>query len=266
MVRPFYLHRTPRTLSKALIRVEVLMYKVVVTHIDLENKKGMISPPISTLERCGPYVRHLLVGVDATAEQIVFLLACCPAVIDLAIWNINIDIKLLPHLERMPLLRLSTHINVLFGSALNFSESAAAGLPALANITHLDLANSTTRWRDWEGLAYLPQLTHLSILDRPEVDLVKGILENCKTLRFLALLSEDVGGPEIPQLRRSAGLDSRVVICKVADYAWDWKYGADGGRDLWAYIEAAVQEGDLDFESKSRHSSEATDSEASVSS
>ncbi|KAJ7751551.1 hypothetical protein DFH07DRAFT_1032492 [Mycena maculata] len=146
--------------------------------------KALESRPVSFWH---DHTRYLSLGMQP-GEHMGRILSMCSGTSNLALWNTDYDFrhysKFLPLIAAMPLVRLSVHLEVLFGR-----ERSDFSHPMFARITHLDLLDiGPYQW--WEvGLGHLPCLTYISFnfprswypsADEPRsvligVDLVKGL-------------------------------------------------------------------------------------------
>lgn len=137
----------------------------------------------------------------------------------------------------MPLRRLSINPKDVFGVDFHLH-------PVFANITHLDIVRTCAEWENWKGLALLPKLTHLSLDPMSEDDVVFGALEHCKSLRILALVSQNSSRTTASSPASGTGRfrDDRVVVIEVEDHVEDWVAGVQGGvpSDYWSHAESVI--------------------------
>ncbi|KAJ7625726.1 hypothetical protein FB45DRAFT_1005066 [Roridomyces roridus] len=185
------------------------------------------------------HVRHVrLVGVPLA--EMVRTLSLCDETTDLSLWDVvgaqedDNNTPLLAVLGTLPLQRLSIYFR---RGAMDFSS------PFFVRLTHLDLPGAhSDRWADWEPLALLPQLTHLSFSeDFHSTPIFKNLLQYCPSLQALVVL---FSAPAL--LNLLAGVlrvgvpDARFVVLLVLDRDEDWETGARGGEDYWILAEEEV--------------------------
>ncbi|KAF8647849.1 hypothetical protein AX16_006517 [Volvariella volvacea WC 439] len=108
-----------------------------------------------------------------------------------------------------------------------------------ANLTHLQITNVCSSWARWQGLSHLPSLTHLALCLKFDLEVVTGVLAECKHLLVLVLIydldmiKESNLGNVLVNVR-----DYRVIPQYVAEVS-QWEHAAlKGGVDFWKRAEA----------------------------
>ncbi|TFK65250.1 hypothetical protein BDN72DRAFT_900863 [Pluteus cervinus] len=153
-------------------------------------------PPIPSLERYGKYVRHLLVGHHgSTVAGVTSIFALCPNITHLALWAVLIlDGTALEGLKRLPLIRLSIHMESLFDLSQSMIPQAERIFPSFPQLTHLDVANHVPEQLS-DCLEYLPRLIYLSLPDDSKnsgLESPEEILDALPNLKFILFLTQDV--------------------------------------------------------------------------
>ncbi|KAF8185847.1 hypothetical protein K438DRAFT_1836418 [Mycena galopus ATCC 62051] len=148
----------------------------------------------------------------------------------------------------MPLRRLSTELKLLFPpTGVDFAHSL------FAHITHLELVDPLREgeeWQQWQGLALIPNLTHLAFLMEESVSVFRGALAACSALRVLVYLYF-FDPPEANEGLESFAQDTRFVLISAPNFVKDWESGARGGEDFWVRAERFIAQrnsGEIDRE------------------
>ncbi|KAJ6550966.1 hypothetical protein DFH09DRAFT_1168002 [Mycena vulgaris] len=194
-------------------------------------------------------VRHLLMcGTEEHLEN--SILSACSKVENLWIVSDADRTGNLYHLIRnLPLKRLHCSIADLFSSTQpDFT------LPLFSKITHLELIDypAVVDLKMWSGIAFIPNLTHLSFNSRNFIPLSLGLLDTCKALRVLVFLTPTLrSGETVANHQDGEKLvrDTRFVVMRCREYAKDWQTGAHIGLDHWTRAEdfiAKRRSGEID--------------------
>ncbi|KAJ7662200.1 hypothetical protein DFH06DRAFT_1191770 [Mycena polygramma] len=185
------------------------------------------------------YVRHLLlIPYDHLAIDFELVLASCTAVEDLAVMGFPEGADLLPFISAMPLRRLTTSLSSLFFTAgIDFTHSL------FTHITHLESMEdlSSSRWEEWQGLALIPNLTHLAFVFKTSLPIFQGALAACPALQVLIFLHV----PYLNMQDTGRGLeplaaDTRFVCMPAPAFSEDWQIGARGGDSFWMRAEQFI--------------------------
>ncbi|KAF8185929.1 hypothetical protein K438DRAFT_1836517 [Mycena galopus ATCC 62051] len=136
----------------------------------------------------------------------------------------------------MPLRRLSTELKLLF-----YPIGVAFTHSLFSHITHLELLDPIEgeKWEQWQGLALIPNLTHLAFFMEVFVPLIQGALAACSALRVLVCLYI-IHPPEVSEGFASLAQDPRFVILRAPNFVEDWEIGARGGEDFWVRAERLI--------------------------
>ncbi|TFK65825.1 hypothetical protein BDN72DRAFT_962261 [Pluteus cervinus] len=202
------------------------------------------------LRNNGKYVRNVMWGIDV--KDLLDVFNQCPGITDLAVW-VNVSwndlTTLLPSLSNIQLSNLSINLYNLCGRR-NFSKQEAERA-VFRTITHLELFHNIKSWDDFEGIAYLPRLTHLCLpegMSTPSShDDISRVLQHCKQLKVLVIIA---GGlfPSSGQNRViqsdtlfNSDEDDPRVVALARDCLDDWVYGATGRKDMWALADEIVE-------------------------
>ncbi|KAF8883071.1 hypothetical protein CPB84DRAFT_1965260 [Gymnopilus junonius] len=201
-------------------------------------------------EKATQHAKHVLIQ-GVLAPQAVEVLQHCTNVLNLSLWSLTGLYKpLKPIIAALPIRRLCVNIRELFRkSDENAIDLDFRGLePAtLANLTHLDIilvSREFCRWEIWQGLADLPNLTHLAI-DYSTPELVDAIFKECHHLQILILyFTDDLDVFDATEHRNSRHLeigvmsDPRVVQMKeTIDSIKGWEKDVQRQDDFWTRAE-----------------------------
>lgn len=234
-------------------RIEPLLYRIIyVNDYGIQGTKYLAQCHafIHTLESKPASFRHhthhLFLGNGVTDDDAVQILSRCTGTSNLALFIGDLHPEFLPLMTIIPLVRLSTNLGRLFGSArVDFDH------PVFAHITHLDIFDSdTSPPHNWPvALGRLPCLTHISF--NFPVDWIhtnyhrrffQDVLAHCSFLKVLVLMGDD--GDDLHFLKSHYeyfGEDTRSVLMTMEDYVEDWKIGAEGGADYWVRAEEFIR-------------------------
>ncbi|KAJ7761779.1 hypothetical protein B0H16DRAFT_1530531 [Mycena metata] len=179
------------------------------------------------------HIRDLWINTSVESIRLRQLIAACSRIETLGI-SYNLLPGILPVLARMPLQRLSIHLELLFGALkIDF------GHPIFSRLTHLSVLDCPVQevWEEsWTGLFELPSLTHLAFQDFFSGPVVGDILAQSRNLRLLVLKSSD-------DIFRHAEIvpfathDVRCVVIVVKDSLKDWEAGVVDRVDYWTKAE-----------------------------
>ncbi|TFK72090.1 hypothetical protein BDN72DRAFT_876692 [Pluteus cervinus] len=218
--------------AKNLVLVARRVFDWLIPHIFHVVVLSDIPVPIKfneeVYQKYGHHVRHLFLHVTGLQRH----LHMFPNVINLALW-VEYNPVYLPTLLQLPLTCIST-------GALDLFQ-------VFVKLTHLDLCTSFEPNSDIKSTLYLPQLTHLCVLDELPRSSFELFLERerCPQLKVVIVwvpsglisastLSVLDGGFELLQVD-----DKRVVGIKCHARR-DWETGARGGEDMWKVAEGVV--------------------------
>ncbi|KAJ6602881.1 hypothetical protein DFH09DRAFT_1019985 [Mycena vulgaris] len=198
------------------------------------------------------HVRHIRFAGYCIPQDIIEILAVCTNVVDICMWDPPYTPSLLPHLRALALRRLSTVLNPLFPAPGPGIDSAD---PLFSRMTHLQVYDEPhISWDRWNGLALLPQLTHLVFEDMlVPTSFCQHLLATCKSLQVLVLLcSTNAHLESCAQDRAELADDPRLVLLAISNIHTDWEAGARRGEDIWTRAEALIKQrraGETDSES-----------------
>ncbi|KAF8185826.1 hypothetical protein K438DRAFT_1836390 [Mycena galopus ATCC 62051] len=174
------------------------------------------------------HVENLL--CDYIREPLKPMLADCSAVKNFAL--LCPDPSALPLLSAMPLRCLHTGLKSLFrGTALDFTH------PLFSHLTHLELTESLI---GWQGLALIPNLTHLAFQHQISLSVFEGVLATCPTLRVLVCLLDFQDDSDLAKSLHSLVQDTRFVCMLSPNFVEDWEIGARRGEDFWVRAERFI--------------------------
>ncbi len=195
------------------------------------------SPELPWFQQNGSYLSNLFWGAQASSiDLLASILDHCPNLENLAVW-VHIPTSNLPlirpTLSKLRLRQLSINPFALFSTDCLGQEQAKD--PMFSHITHLHVIAHKLKfleWRQISGLAYMPSLTHIS-LPQSKPMVVDGLLENCKRLQVLAVLSMQ----PIPGSHKSS---AELMAKKLVEYngeshaltMYAWEAGAMGKPDF----------------------------------
>ncbi|TFK65814.1 hypothetical protein BDN72DRAFT_179087 [Pluteus cervinus] len=230
------------------IWMKPLLLGVYICNDGADYRPWPVEPDVSWFAKNGRYIRHMLFGMSIpTIEECISL---CPAIQNLAVWVnwAKTDIsKLLPILNRLPLRRLSIDLDHLLTLKSNSFTPTDAQAPLFVNLTHLDLVNECAKWEELEGVAHLPNLTHLALPEtatRDHTGAVRGALTHCKELKVLIVLymgfAESVTSLVFDQRETQNISDDPRLVGISCSFLADWEAGALGRDDMWIKAEQAI--------------------------
>ena len=191
------------------------------------------------LEDVGAHVRHVLYDGDGDVEEdlIQRVFKFCPNLEDFALWHSPFHPDWLPLVSRLQGLRLlSANLSVLVPVVYQN--------PIFHNLTHLDVVESSgIRWIDcWKQMTrHLSSLTHLSINEDVEVEVLRELLAQCLRLHLLLVLNSATIEEEDPEGIAGSYLDvddTRLVLIEgyhLPHATQDWENCAYGRYDLWDF-------------------------------
>lgn len=192
------------------------------------------------MQQNGRHVRRLLLE---HVSGLHFYLSCFPNLNDLALWDIGYDGPSMALIDALHLKRFSCNLRHLFTSIDSFKKWACDGKQTFANLTHLDIIGVADSWT-WAGLGYLPRLTHLMVLDTLKDIAIQPILDECRSLQVLLIMTEKkgtMGATPVFEVLPERSEDLRIVRC-VANFVEHWKAGIRGGHDVYMVGEEVVSE------------------------
>ncbi|TFK65252.1 hypothetical protein BDN72DRAFT_962655 [Pluteus cervinus] len=210
-----------------------ILYDTVV--LGLGNRDA---PPIASLERYGHCVRHLLIGQhQITVAAVAGIIHSCPNVTNFALWaNLVFNNSVIEGLQRLPLTRLSIHLDSLFEFTEPTIPQAARIFPSFTQLTHLDVASIFPDDLS-DCLQFLPRLTYLSlpIGTAEELEPPADIRSALPHLKFIVFLEHNVDDNKYSSdIEDCASLDELIITnCSVPNYVDDWRHGAKGETDVW---------------------------------
>lgn len=232
MVRFFLI---PQTRANALIRIEPILYQVVI------KSEGRVPPKKHTttslqLHSFAKHVRHLLLGYSVCGDEVSSYLSQCTHIHDLALWAHQTGTECADLLGKISLRRLSANLEQLLGPTLDFSH------PLFSEVTHLEITNRCFSWEKWSGLALMPKLTHLALDFEFDPGVVEGVLGNCQVLQVLVLVYDlDTMLESNLTIVLSNLNDHRVVPHYMSKQSSSWEQGARGGLDFWTIAEIVAK-------------------------
>jgi len=186
---------------------------------------------------------------NLTVSQATQILESCINVQDLALWIIAGSHEPLREIIRsLPVQRL--HVDIERFSSEDPMEGPKPDrfkfdhIP-LMNLTHLHiLLLPIVPWVQWQSIALLPRLSHLAI-DGYHVEFTKKVLEECKSLNLLVIISSVNGiWPSYHNsvLYSTIRRDPRLIELIESLLIASWERGAFTGNDIWTRAEAARAE------------------------
>ncbi|TFK65812.1 hypothetical protein BDN72DRAFT_845122 [Pluteus cervinus] len=190
------------------------------------------APRLEWFEQNGPNLRNLMWGHDDQMDLLASILEHCPALENLAVWvhapSSNIPL-VRPALSKLRLRQLSINLFVLLGVTQFGVEQATD--PMFQCLTHLHVINhsSPLDWWHIEGLANIPTVTHVALQSTAKESAIKGVLENCKSLKVLVGVGCSSYGEADPKY---VDLPTRSLD--------EWEAGALGGEDRFREAEIEV--------------------------
>jgi hypothetical protein len=131
-------------------------------------------------------VKHLAVKNNVPRANVDRILSVCTRIINLALFNGDSDVSVIPYIERIRPQRLSANMRVLFGGEPDFTHAL------FSNVTHLDISDTFgLEWEPWNKLAQLPRLTHLLFNYSDEAlpaGLFRTVIAECRSLEALVVV------------------------------------------------------------------------------
>ncbi|TFK61971.1 hypothetical protein BDN72DRAFT_849178 [Pluteus cervinus] len=228
-----FAYQEDRKEAKNLALVSRRVFEWLIPHIfHIVILAGNRSIPIQFNEtvygKYGHHVRHLFLQSSGARKH----LDMFPNVVNLAFWIAYEPIHL-PPLLRLPLTRIAT-------SSLNLFQVIAN-----LKLTHLDLASTFgSNATDIKAALYLPQLTHLCVLDILSTSSLALFLERERCPELRVVISWWYGDSHKPVLGmldedHEQMNDSRLVAIRCNSRR-DWEMGARGGVDMWKFAESVI--------------------------
>lgn len=208
-------------------RIERIMYHTIVLNLPLSRTQLFLrTVDARPAEFFSSHVKKLYMTGMVSSSAAERVLKVCTGVTDLACWtplgSIQSLVEMIPRLTR-----ISVNAEVLS------RVTDEVDLSGVTSLTHLDIvAPRSALW----AVPSLPSLTHLSIgnlnyMDHnPWIPVVQSLLENCKRLQALILITNDEGIHEELE-------DERVLIIPKYHHPKDlctyWKDVWTGKGDFW---------------------------------
>ncbi|KAJ7142651.1 hypothetical protein C8R44DRAFT_865972 [Mycena epipterygia] len=237
--------------KRTLSWLEPVLYRVLVLLDDprtISRVRDLIARKQDSLWRDGP--RHLFMAIKSSPDDANALLSKCSNVEDLVVYcDRTQPRRFLPHLQVMPLRRLSIDMADMFGSraAMDLRSAAFTGLTYLLLMDDL-LQDVPEEDQDvfrpddevpedhWiTKIAHLPCLTHLAFVEEVPREMLDTVLKRSSTLQVLVNLRLDLRRMPVQSLHRRLRIeDERFVIMPFVTWAEDWEAGARTGKDFWA--------------------------------
>ncbi|TFK65249.1 hypothetical protein BDN72DRAFT_921078 [Pluteus cervinus] len=234
--RQCHFYATP---SHLINRILPILYETVIIYSRVK------APPITSLERCGRYVRRLLITptrITADSKLVASYLHSCPNITNLALWANPINNKtIIEAIKRLPLIRLSIHLDSLFDLVEPITSQAARIFPIFSQLTHLDMQSDVPNELS-EFLCYLPSLKYLSVpTGTPDLELDEAFAA-LPHLKFILFLKQDLYLDDYAcDIDDRATLPDQIIVnCRVPIFTEDWIQGATGGIDVWEYVTTLV--------------------------
>ncbi|KAJ7446346.1 hypothetical protein FB451DRAFT_1375938 [Mycena latifolia] len=168
-------------------------------------------------------VRLLILDISATwtLEDVWGVLRLCTRLEAFSTWGHFTDPTLLRILEELPLRRLSTDLDRLFGGY----ESIDLTHPLFVSLTHLEIVDAIYEddTRIIARLPTLPALTHLRLNENVPWKHVQRLLEECPRLEVLISVFPRLKAPWAAQRARTSPIhDPRFVITVYRDHVANW--------------------------------------------
>ncbi|TFK61598.1 hypothetical protein BDN72DRAFT_849509 [Pluteus cervinus] len=205
-----------------------LYYEVVIPHI--------IDPwpPSATKERIEQYGHHVH-HFHTSSPSMKQFLSMCPNISNLAIWS-PISGPDIEAIVKLPMTRLSLNI-------YNFFRHTNLDLHQFCSrITHLDVSSRVT-WATEDVLSHFPVLAHVAMFEDTAEREVQDCLLYAKTLKVLVLVSTGTDRDGLEEVDWGTDhADLRVVHVRFGrTYGGDWKEGAYGRMDMWAFADDVME-------------------------
>ncbi|TFK66906.1 hypothetical protein BDN72DRAFT_843682 [Pluteus cervinus] len=207
------------------------------------------------LEANGRYVRNLIWGIELNTGNLLSVLKECSGITNLAVWvdtSENDLTIILPILSTLRLSQFSIDLYELFDKH-DFSKREASCV-AFRAITHLDIIRPINAWKEMEGVAHLPHLTHLSIpRSDPAIRVANVALEECKSLKVLVTVADIAYTEDSPVQASQTDLPSVLwrygdirhedprLVAFDCDGVADWVNGSIGKKNMWALADEIVE-------------------------
>ncbi|TFK67022.1 hypothetical protein BDN72DRAFT_961305 [Pluteus cervinus] len=211
--------------------LEPLLYSIVIIHQSSRGPKGY-SPPIERLDCYAHHVRHLLVYSlrNTNSSKVIRSLTLCKNLVNVGLWLPFHAPEISAALSLLPLRQFSGYALSLVP---NFRTQTSSAQTPFLGLTHIEFFDYGITWARIEWLARLEKLTHLSLPDAPNSELVQNIFTNCSNLRLI--VQDDQSEP--------SG-DKRVVHVPLsfAYYSEGWLAQARSERSTWDIAEERVNE------------------------
>ncbi|KAJ7622036.1 hypothetical protein FB45DRAFT_926852 [Roridomyces roridus] len=236
------------TAWRVKVWVEPILFRVVLLvdpsnnindHHGLNQRNTYPLPDDSNLSRISSTpptvlrdsVHHLY--LDRVSHDVAELvLSSCQNVHDLwlYLWDYS---SVLDFVGSLPLRRLYCCLEDLFQS-----EDVDFTHPIFAQLTHLELFPAAIPTQAvCNGLALIPNLTHLAVTDQDFLEFIPDLLQSCKSLRVVILLAENP--LDLPELEEHQ-IHERLVLMPCKYYTKDWHMSALVGWDYWARAEEFI--------------------------
>ncbi|KAK7055736.1 hypothetical protein R3P38DRAFT_3253727 [Favolaschia claudopus] len=184
------------------------------------------------------HVRHLALSSSTSRDEVTRILSICTNIRDLALWTGDTYPAMLPLLRNLTSLKcLSINLYSLFGGPENFQIPPVDDL-AFKNLTHLDVFSDIPEPL-WPFFGMLPSLTHLSLSDFYDSDMVDMVFDTCASLELLVVVSTEEDNEDMFQPSDTA--DPRLCSVSCQEFRLDWIEGAWGRCDYWRRAESMVE-------------------------
>ncbi|TFK64843.1 hypothetical protein BDN72DRAFT_250916 [Pluteus cervinus] len=113
-------------------------------------------------------------------------------------------------------------------------------------ITHFDAINEPgpLEWENLEGLAHIPNLTHIYLQHLTNTSSHSSILRHCKKLEALLVMQEVYIEMNAPISQQVLPLDPQIDDIRLVKQGMrtvlDWEMGAAGQEDSWKLAEKII--------------------------
>ena len=237
-------------------RVEPIIYDILIYSPTYNRPSFCGDCPVDSplFKKVARYAKNVCIqGVPSLTAAMI--MQHCHNMTNLALWSLaGSHQPIVPLISSLPIQRLSVNVRDLFQHANPEigSLTPVLDIPALTNITHLEIISVTRtfcHWEAWKNLALLPCLTHLAI-DYSTRRITRDILDNCRHLVILVLYfavdgevdgDSDDGDNEYSSTKHAdTGImtDSRVVQMEEnVDDMRAWEMDVEGPEDFWKKAE-----------------------------
>ncbi|TFK69466.1 hypothetical protein BDN72DRAFT_959540 [Pluteus cervinus] len=244
--------------------ISALLYRTIIMSREEIQPKGFPHACNNKLvDLYAPKVRHILLDSDGTQHQESghFIISNLHKFTNAA--HISIRSEKAISIESLSIIH-PPHLSLSATAILKLVHPTERTLPSVSaflNMTHLQILAWTftfpnpKRWESWQGLADLPQLTHLAFPydnsqfkgDYFRQDLMPGALKNCKKLRVfmfrITWMNHSLQGDPCrlytDDKDPTVHPDHRVVVF-VCSYVGEWLHGVRGGKNAWDMAEEVV--------------------------